>query len=102
MDNRLVSSSDIFILPNKETYFDLVTLEVMREGTSYSYVQTGGNKFFERYGEEYGIFLYNYGDIKDQEAQFNKMIYELENGILKVKAKKLRNLIHRTFYNGAL
>ena len=95
--NRLVSSSDIFILPNKETYFDLVTLEVMREGIPILMSRTGGNKFFERYGEEYGIFLYNYGDIKDQEAQFNKMIYELENGILKVKAKKLRNLFIEHF-----
>ena len=95
--NKLISASDIFILPNKETYFDLVTLEVMREGTPILMSLTGGNKYFKKYGEEFGFYLYNYGDLGEQVELFYKMAAELQEGTLKLKSKKIRKLFEDKF-----
>ena len=45
----LVAASDVFVLPNKETYFDLVLLEVLSLGVPVVLSETGGNKFFKQY-----------------------------------------------------
>lgn len=53
-----IAASDVFILPNRVTYFDLVLLEVMSMGKIALVSRTGGNKFFEKAGVK-GIFLYD-------------------------------------------
>ena len=53
-----IAASDVFILPNKETYFDIVMLEVLSLGKIVIASRTGGNKFFEKTGCE-GVFLYD-------------------------------------------
>lgn len=52
-----ISASDIFVLPNLDTYFDIVMLEVLSLGKIVVASKTGGNKYFERF-ERSGIFLY--------------------------------------------
>lgn len=54
----LINACDIFLLPNKETYFDLVMLEVLSLGKIIVTSRTGGNKFFEKL-EAKGIKMYN-------------------------------------------
>lgn len=54
----VIQASDIFVLPNKETYFDLVMLEVLSLGQIVVASYTGGNKYFAKYKNS-GIFLYN-------------------------------------------
>lgn len=54
----VIQASDVFVLPNKETYFDLVMLEVLSLGQIVVASYTGGNKYFAKY-ENSGIFLYN-------------------------------------------
>lgn len=56
--HSLINASDIFVLPNKETYFDLVMLEVLSLGKIIVASKTGGNKFFESINTG-GIFLYS-------------------------------------------
>ena len=58
---ELLNEVDVFILPNKETYFDLILLEVLRQGVPCIISRTGGNKFFEGKQPE-GIVLYDYDD----------------------------------------
>ena len=53
----LLNEVDVFILPNKDTYFDLILLEVLRQGTPTVLTRTGGNKWFE--GKTDGLFFYN-------------------------------------------
>lgn len=53
----VVNASDIFILPNKRTYFDLVLLEVLSIGKTCIVSNTGGNKTVEKLSN--GIFKYN-------------------------------------------
>lgn len=55
----LINISDLFILPNRETYFDLIALEVLREGTPLLLTRTGGNKYFEQiYPKHKGLFYF--------------------------------------------
>ena len=54
----VIQASDVFVLPNKETYFDLVMLEVLSLGQIVVASYTGGNKYFAKY-ENSGIFLYS-------------------------------------------
>lgn len=53
-----VKAADLFILPNRETYFDLVLLEVLSIGTVCLISETGGNKFFKLFSDKSGVFLY--------------------------------------------
>lgn len=47
--HSLIAASDVFILPNRETYFDLILLEVMSLGVPVILSNTGGNKYFKKY-----------------------------------------------------
>lgn len=53
-----ISASDVFILPNKATYFDIVMLEVLSLGRIVIASRTGGNKLFEEMNAE-GVLLYD-------------------------------------------
>lgn len=54
----IISAADVFILPNNETYFDLVMIEVLSLGKIVIASRTGGNKYYEKVGVK-GVFLYN-------------------------------------------
>ena len=54
-----ISASDVFVLPNLETYFDIVMLEVLALGKIVVASRTGGNKYFEKLPDSEGIFLYD-------------------------------------------
>lgn len=56
--HSLIAASDVFVLPNKETYFDLILLEVLSLGIPVVMSATGGNKYFRKFGLE-GLQLYN-------------------------------------------
>lgn len=85
-----IAASDLFILPNRETYFDLVMLEVLSLGKIVVASRTGGNKYFEKMNAE-GVFLYNNVDeaieILDR---ISKMSRE-ERNILEAKNKEFFN-----------
>ena len=55
--HSLIAAADVFVLPNRETYFDLILLEVLSLRTPVVAMRTGGNKYFEGLGSE-GIVLY--------------------------------------------
>ena len=54
------NASDVFVLPNRDTYFDLIFLEVLSLGKIIVASRTGGNKIFK--GKSNGIFLYDTTD----------------------------------------
>ena len=56
--HSLIAASDVFILPNRVTYFDIVMIEILSLGKIVIASRTGGNKFFERMGVK-GVLLYN-------------------------------------------
>lgn len=60
----IVNASNLFILPNKETYFDLVLLEVMSLGKPILLTDTGGNKYYKKFNDS-GLFYYDYANVKE-------------------------------------
>lgn len=90
--HSVIAAADVFVLPNRETFFDLIMLEVLSLGQVVVASRTGGNKFFEQFGCE-GIRLYDKPDElveavrvvqaagEDQRAQWraaSKALYERE------------------------
>lgn len=70
----------MFILPNRETFFDLILLEVMSMGIPVLLSNTGGNKYFKRFGNR-GIILYkNESDAVEKilalQSENRKCLYE--------------------------
>ena len=61
---ELLEQSDLYILPNRETYFDLVLLEVFRSCTYVIISDTGGNRYFKQYLDEERIGI-SFFDIKN-------------------------------------
>ena len=49
---ELLQQSDLYILPNRETYFDLIVLEVLRSATPIILAENGGNKSFLHLSQE--------------------------------------------------
>src|SRR5690606_18179742 len=88
--HSIISAANVFILPNKETYFDLVMLEVLSLGKIVIASYTGGNKYFEKIGAK-GVFLYK--DEREIE-QFIKTIQTMSDS----KIEQLQNA-NKKLYN---
>ncbi|MDE5759294.1 MAG: glycosyltransferase family 4 protein, partial [Allobaculum sp.] len=88
---KLIASSDLFVLSNKETYFDIITLEVLRAGTPILMSKTGGNKHFLTYKKEerQGILFYEYGDI-DKEVELVEVFINSDS--LTIEKMRERNM----------
>lgn len=66
--HSLIAASDVFVLPNRETYFDLIMLEVLSLGTIVVASNTGGNKHFKN---NKGVLLYD--DINNAIQRLNEV-----------------------------
>lgn len=89
--HSLVAASDVFVLPNRETYFDLVLLEVLSLGIPVLASKTGGNNFFV--GEN-GIELFE-DDVDFLKKM--KMMIDLSPEILKNMGSANRTLFEKEF-----
>ncbi|HDX9587162.1 TPA: glycosyltransferase family 4 protein [Bacillus pseudomycoides] len=69
----IVNASDLFILPNRNTYFDLVLLEVLSLGIPVLASNTGGNKTVASMTK--GVEVFNNGNI----PKVVEKILELKN-----------------------
>lgn len=67
-----ISASDVLIVPNRETYFDLVILEGLSLGKIVLTSNTGGNRYFKD-NDVPGVFLFN----SLEEAQ--QLIYKIKS-----------------------
>lgn len=56
--HSLIAASDVFVLPNRVTYFDIVMIEILSLGKIVIASRTGGNKYFEKIGLK-GVLLYD-------------------------------------------
>lgn len=83
-----INASDVFILPNRETYFDLVLLEVLSLGKIIVASNTGGNKYFSRFLDS-GIFLYNTQEEAVEILEKIKMMKKEEKDKLEKENKKI-------------
>ena len=60
----LLPQCNLYILPNRETYFDLITLQILRAGIPLILSDTGGNKYFKDLPqtETKGLKFFDIGD----------------------------------------
>ena len=84
---------DFYVVPNRETYFDLVVIEALRSGMIMSLSRTGGNKYFEQLpkNETKGLFFF---DIEKQETvieQIDQLIKTKEDSPTKFDELKSLN-----------
>lgn len=108
--HEIIYSSDVFVLPNKETYFDLILLEVMSIGKPVVLTNTGGNKYFKKFTKS-GLHYYDYGKnddavekilrLKDnnkidEEGKLNKEIFN-NNFTIEIFTKKYIETIEKIY-----
>lgn len=87
----LLEQSDLFILPNEKTYFDLIALECLREGTIILMSKTGGNKYFMELDDNQGIFYFDYNSPEDAINIIQKIYDEKKTfSLLKYRESNLK------------
>lgn len=91
--HSIIAASDLFILPNKETYFDLVFLEVLSLGIPMLVSNTGGNKYFKKFDKS-GIFYFNN---KEEAVSSINQILDLNEEELKGKGKLNKKIFEENF-----
>uniref|UniRef100_UPI003561330B glycosyltransferase family 4 protein n=1 Tax=Bacteroides fragilis TaxID=817 RepID=UPI003561330B len=91
--NELMSQSSLYILPNRETYFDLVTLEILRAGIPVILSNTGGNKYFHHFLSEelMGMDFFDINDIDDLIVKVENVIKQKSVEPAKYMEKKVAN-----------
>ncbi len=90
--HEIIKSADVFVLPNKETYFDLILLEVLSIGKPIVMTKTGGNKYFEKFKNS-GLFLYKYDNYK----QFKEILNDLKTKDLEKLGDKNKKIFDANF-----
>lgn len=93
--HSLINASDVFVLPNEETYFDLIMLEVLSLGKIIIASRTGGNKFFEKIDAP-GVMLYS--DEK-QAIELIEKVKHMNQDEREVLEKKNHELFKEKFSN---
>lgn len=89
-----IKAADVFVLPNLETYFDIVMLEVLSLGQIVVASRTGGNKYFEKLEGNDGIFLY---DSIDEACELLKQISNMDRTKREMLGNKNKELYEREF-----
>lgn len=84
-----IASSDVFILPNRVTYFDIVMLEILSLSKIVLASRTGGNKYFEKHNLP-GVFLY------DTEDEAVSILLKIKN--MSKEERKQLGVMNEAFY----
>lgn len=93
---NIIKNSDIFVLPNEKTYFDLILLEVLSMGTPVLLSKTGGNKYFKKYDEN-GLFYFEKYNLNQALEKFD-MAYKLwKNKKLSLEGEKNYKIFEKDF-----
>lgn len=72
----IINAANCFILPNRETYFDLILLEVLSLGKNVILSNTGGNKYFKQFKSS-GMYFFEGGDV----SSLIKQLKEFYNSV---------------------
>lgn len=80
--HELLWQSDLYILPNRETYFDLVVLEILRSRTPLFLAANGGNMYFKTLPEDEikGMQFFDVNNINE--------LVELADNVIRLKTEK--------------
>ena len=95
----LLPQGDLYLLPNRETYFDLITLQILRASVPVIVSETGGNNFFQELpsDETIGMSFFdieNESQLETQVLQYVKLKIENPN-----RYKEIRQSNRKLFEN---
>lgn len=89
----IVKASNLYILPNRETYFDIAILQTLSLGKISLVSDTGGNKYFKN-NEHNGIYVYD--DFESLIKNINK-IRNLDDDDIKCREKNQIEYFYQNF-----
>ncbi|WP_438495330.1 glycosyltransferase family 4 protein [Paenibacillus sp. IHBB 3054] len=92
----IIKHSSLFVLPNRQTFFDLVLLEVLSMGTPVLLSDTGGNRYFHKY-EDTGLFFFENDNLNEMLATFELLYQYWEKGELEIYGEKNEKLFNSEF-----
>lgn len=91
--HSIMKSADVFVLPNKDTYFDLIMLEALSLGLPVITSYTGGNKYFEKFKDKGIKYFYRVESLKEE-------INNLKNNPLELDKMGSSNLnLFKEYFN---
>lgn len=95
----LLPQSDLYVLPNRETFFDLITLQVLRAGVPIVLSNNGGNKYFQELPkqETTGMVLFDINDTDNLSRIIEHMMQKRKTSPKEYSELKQRN--RRLFEN---
>ena len=82
------SACNLFVLPNRETYFDLALIEALSVPSVVLVSDTGGNKYFRKFKTK-AINFFKNGDIEDLVKKILLIKNEYDTNKLKTENKKI-------------
>lgn len=91
--HSIIAASDIFMLPNKETYFDLIMLEVLSIGKIVIAKETGGNKFFKNYSNHAIKFF----ESKEEAISHIEFYIKESKNVIEIEGNKNQDLFNKEF-----
>lgn len=79
--HELLYQTDLYISANRETYFDLVVLEILRSSTKLILSTTGGNNHFRSHNdkERIGLGFFDISNLDDLTCQIEEAITLKQN-----------------------
>lgn len=92
----IIKNSNLFILPNKKTYFDLILLEVLSMGTPVLLTNTGGNKYFKKF-ENSGLYFFEKENLIQALEQFKNIYDKWKKMILYADIEKNQKIFKENF-----
>ena len=99
--NELLWQSNLYVLPNRDTYFDLITLEILRSATPLILSTTGGNRYFQTLpaGETEGLDFFDITDIDSltQKVENHIRLFRADPAAYNIAANKNRKLFLKRF-----
>lgn len=92
-----MNAADIFVLPNRSTYFDLILLESLSLGNFIVASYTGGNKFFQKFKNKDFIFYDNHVELSNSILDALAFIKKSSNKDIIFKSIKNREIYESHF-----
>lgn len=89
----LVKASDLFILPNRETYFDIVLIEALASSSVVLISDTGGNKYFRKFNSN----SINYFNTEDVDDMVHNILQIKNSGVTKTLREQSRAIYEKEF-----
>lgn len=93
---NIIKNSDMFVLPNEKTYFDLILLEVLSMGAPVLLSETGGNKYFKIYDEN-GLFYFEKYNLEEALEKFDETYNLWKNRKLSLEGEKNYRIFKKDF-----